>query len=260
MAIVVTASMEQRMKSSNRLFRRSPEFEHWLFLLGSALFVGLGFVVLVAQVTDDRPGPALAGPVIASAPIIERSDAAWAELTPAQQRALAPFKTSWATMNVDQRQRWLRTTNRFQAMPYQAQRRAHARMEQWARLTPQQRAQARLGFQQATSKLTEKQRHKRWEAYQRLPPKQRPQALASSSLQPKAPASVKVEPGTTTVLMTQLFRSESIDHAITQPEGDADAESAQTQRPLPTVDVHEAIGSPASLATETTLHAPSVEP
>jgi Protein of unknown function (DUF3106) len=217
--------------------------------------------VLVAQVTDDRPTRPQVGPAIASAPnIVERSDGAWAALTPAQQRALAPFKTSWAAMSVDQQQRWLRTVERFQAMSYQAQRRAHERMEQWARLTPQQRAQARLGFQQATRKLSDKQRHKRWEAYQKLRPEQRPQALVGSSLQPNAPASVKVEPGTTTVLITQLFRSESIDHAIAQPDDDAHAEGAESQPPLPTVDVHEAIGSPAPYATETTLPAPAVEP
>jgi hypothetical protein len=261
MAIVVMSLMEQYVKSNNRLFRRDPEFAHRLFLLCLVLFVGLSLVVLVAQVRDDQPALPQAKPTIVSAPSIdERSDAAWAGLTPAQQRALAPFKTSWATMSVDQQQRWLRTADRFQAMSGQAQRRAHARMEQWARLTPQQQAQARLGFQQATRKHSAKQRHDRWEAYQKLRPEQRPHALAGSSLQPTAPASVKVEPGTTTVLMTQLSRSESIDHAIAQPDGDAHAESAQTQPPLATVDVHEAIGPAASSATETTLPAPSVEP
>jgi Protein of unknown function (DUF3106) len=261
MAIVVRSLMELWVKSSNRLFRRNLEFARRLFLLRPALVVGLGFVVLIAQVTDDRPARPQAGPAIASAPNIdERSDAAWAALKPGQQRALAPFKTSWATMSVDQRQRWLRTVDRFQAMSYQAQRRAHLRMEEWARLTPQQRAQARLGFQQATRKLSDKQRDKRWEAYQKLRPEQRPQALVGSSLQPQAPASVKVEPGATTVLMTQLYRSESIDHAIAQPDGDAHAEGAESQRPPPTVDVHEAIGSPAPYATETTLPAPSVDP
>ena len=260
MDIVVTSFMEQYVKSSNRLFRRDQEFAHRLFLLCLALLVGLSLVVLVAQVRDDQPARPQARPTIASAANIDRrSDAAWAALTPAQQRALAPFKTSWATMSVDQQQRWLRTADRFQAMSGEAQRRTHARMEQWARLTPQQRAQARLGYQQATSKLSAKQRHDRWEAYQKLRPERRPHALAGSSLQPKAPASVKVEPGTTTVLMTQLFRSES-DHATAQPDSDAHAESAETQPPLAPVDVQKATGSPASSATETTLPAPSVEP
>jgi Protein of unknown function (DUF3106) len=252
--------LEQYVKSSKRLFRTYPEFAHGLFLLCLGLVVGLGLVVLVAQVRDAQPARPQASPAIVSAPSIdEQSNAAWAALTPGQQRALAPLKKSWATMSVPQQQRWLRTTERFQAMPYQAQRRAHARMEQWARLTPQQRAQARLKFQQAKSKLSDRQRYKRWEAYQELRPEQRPLAHAGSSLQPKAPASVKVEPGTTTVLITQLFRSES-GHATAQPDSDAHAESTENQPLVAPVDVQEATGSPAFSATETTLPDASVEP
>jgi Protein of unknown function (DUF3106) len=247
-------------KSSHRLFRRDAQLAHRLRMLGPAMVVGLGFVVLVAQMTDVPPTHPLAEAAVASAPNIdERPDAAWAALTPAQQRALAPFKTSWASMSDDQRSKWLRTVDRFQGMSYEAQRRAHQRMEQWASLTPQQRAQARLGYQKASRKLSDKQKNTRWEAYQKLRPSERPGAVVGSSLQPKAPASVRVEPGTTTVLMTQLFRAVPVD-PIAQPDGDAHTEGEEGPRSPSTVDVHEAIGSSAPDATETTLPAPSAEP
>ena len=266
MPIVVQLIVKPYVKSSDSLSRRHRQLPQRVFLLLLALVVGLGVVALVAQLRNDQPRndqPARteAVPTIASTPSTDaQRDAAWAALTPAQQRALTPLKASWATMSVDQQQRWLRTTDRFQAMSAQQQSRMHARMEQWARLTPEERTRARLGYRQAASKLSSKQRHDRWEAYQKLRPQQRSQALAASSLQPNAPASVRVEPGATTVLMTQLFRSESIDHAAAQPDGDAYAAGAETQPSPPTVDVQEASGSPASSAAGIMLPAPSLKP
>jgi Protein of unknown function (DUF3106) len=249
------------VKSRRRPFRRNAELAHRLPLLLLAFVAGLGFVALFGQWTNAPLTHSQSGPAVASAPNIgERSDAGWAALTLIQKQALAPFKTSWSTMSGDEQRRWLRTADRFQAMSKKAQRRAHERMEQWAQLTPQQRARARLAFQRATNKLSAKQRQDRWEAYRKLRPEQPPHALARLSLQPKAPASVKVEPGTTTVLMTQLFRTESVNHAFAQPEGDARAENAHTQSLPPTVDLHEGISLPASSATETTLPAPPTVP
>lgn len=92
-------------------------------------------------------------------------------------------------------------------------------MAEWARLSPDERARARLNFQQATQ-LSPQERQARWEKYQALPEAER-QALAARAVpsapgvarprapgasaptvRPVAPTVVQVQPGATTTLMS----------------------------------------------------------
>lgn len=249
------------MKINDSPSLRPPQSARRAFLSFLALIVGIGAVALVALLRDDSATRTEHAPTIALLPSIDhRSDAAWAALTPAQQRSLMPFKAKWATMSGDEQQRWLRTADRFQAMSPQKQRRLHTRMEQWARMTPQQQAQARMRYRAAASQLSTRQKQDRWEAYQKVRSENRTRTLAASSLKPKAPASVQVEPGATTVLMTQLFGSEFIAQGAAQPQDDAPVADAETRLQPPAGDVEEASDSSPPGASSSVLPAPSVQP
>jgi hypothetical protein len=107
-----------------------------------------------------------------------------------------------------------------------------ARMSEWARMTPQDRAQARLNFQQA-KQLPNQDRQDQWQAYQALPESERkaladraaakahegsakgpPElstkrnivanpSLSATPVKPVAPTVVQAAPGATTTLVTR---------------------------------------------------------
>jgi len=170
-------------------------------------------------------------------PIPRTADAAgptWASLSPQQQSALAPLKGDWSSIDAPRKAKWLDLADRYPKMPASEQQRMQARMTEWARLSPQQRAQARLNFQQA-KQLPNEERQDQWSAYQALPESER-KALASRAraaqrpgepvgkptpglsskrnivanpslsaapVKPVAPTVVQAAPGATTTLVTR---------------------------------------------------------
>lgn len=117
---------------------------------------------LAAEPAAVRPQPAAA-----------RSDgAAWASLSVAQKTALAPLQRDWPTIESSSRDKWLEVASRFPTMPAAERQRVQDRMAEWARLTPTQRTQARLQFQEARQ-VSPLDRQAKWEAYQALPEEQR---------------------------------------------------------------------------------------
>lgn len=100
------------------------------------------------------------------------ADAAWSQLTAAQRAALAPLQAQWAGIDPDRREMWLEVAQRFPAMPAEERARMQARMTEWSRLSPAERGQVRLQFQEA-QRWTPQERQARWEAYQSLHPQAR---------------------------------------------------------------------------------------
>jgi hypothetical protein len=98
----------------------------------------------------------------------------WSDLTPAQRTALRPLERDWTSIEPDRKEKWIEIAGRMPGMPATERERIQARMTEWARLSPQQRGQARLGFQEA-KELPPQDRHARWEAYQSLTPEQKKQ-------------------------------------------------------------------------------------
>jgi len=89
----------------------------------------------------------------------------------------------------------------------------HAKMALWSKLSPSQRAEARLRYLQA-AKLDAKSKRERWEAYNKMEPIQRPRTQASNQIEVVPPLSVRVRPGATTMMMPQLLgRAQSTDIA-----------------------------------------------
>ena len=106
----------------------------------------------------------------------------WHELKPAQQTLLKPLEREWSGIGAQHKQKWIEMSARFPTMSPPEQARIQERMAEWARLTPQQRSQARLHFQEA-KQVPAIDRKARWDAYQALSPEQKQQLAARAAPQ-----------------------------------------------------------------------------
>lgn len=106
---------------------------------------------------------------------------AWADLTPEQQKALAPLASEWDHLPAARKKKWLAIGNKFATMSAAEQQRVHKRMSEWMQLTPQQRRVARDSYSRA-KKLEPNQKSARWEQYQQLPDEQK-EKLANTAIE-----------------------------------------------------------------------------
>jgi hypothetical protein len=120
-------------------------------------------------------GGALAAPAPVAAPASQARPAVkpeaggprWNDLSPAQRQVLAPLAGDWNSIDDRGKERWLGVAGRFHKLPPEEQQRATQRMVEWSHMTPQQRTQARLNFQE-TRDVPKAERQARWEQYQAL--------------------------------------------------------------------------------------------
>ncbi|MGY4829420.1 DUF3106 domain-containing protein [Sphaerotilaceae bacterium SBD11-9] len=110
----------------------------------------------------------------------------WASLTPAQKNALRPLEREWGHIDPERRSKWLDIAHKFPSMSPAEQARIQARMEEWAKLTPPQRGQARMNYKEA-QQIPAQERKSRWEAYKALPPEQQKELAARKSPPPEQP-------------------------------------------------------------------------
>ncbi len=92
---------------------------------------------------------------------------AWSSLTAAQQKVLSPLRADWVTIDSARKSKWLEIAARFHSMPFDEQHRVQERMGEWARMSPTDRAAARLQFQ-GSRQLSADDRQASWAAYQAL--------------------------------------------------------------------------------------------
>ena len=135
------------------------------------------------------PLPALAGPAEATSSPSASGRIAWHLLSARQQLALQPLQKDWSTLSSDRQQKWLEVAARMPTMTADERSRIQERMAEWARMTPYQRGQARLQFQEVRQ-LQAEDRQARWEAYLALTDDERT-ALAGQAKR-AAPASPSV--------------------------------------------------------------------
>jgi hypothetical protein len=102
----------------------------------------------------------------ASAAAIEAGPT-WSALSPADRQVLAPLQHDWPQIELTRKQKWLEIAGRFPTLPEDEKHRVQDRMAQWARLTPAQRASARLQYQEVRQ-LPAEERQAKWQAYQAL--------------------------------------------------------------------------------------------
>jgi hypothetical protein len=113
----------------------------------------------------------------------------WAELSADQQMILAPLKPDWDNLEAERKRKWIGIAKRYPAMQTQEQERVQRRMQNWAKLTPEQRRQARETYREIARGPAKKRGDLRqqWADYQALPPHERERMV----FEPAEPAQTK---------------------------------------------------------------------
>ena len=137
----------------------------------SALMAMLG---VVSQAAWSQQG---ARPATAQAP---ESGPKWTELSATQRNSLRPLERDWSSIDADRKEKWIEIAQRIPSMNPTERERIQARMTEWARLSPTERGQARIGYQQA-KQVAPKDRQAQWEAYQALTAEQKRQLQAKAT-------------------------------------------------------------------------------
>lgn len=209
----------------------------------ATLVAAVSLVVMVQPSTAQGTAAAVnraasASPVAPAPAPAPATGPSWSSLTSTQRAALAPLERDWPRIDEPRKQKWLEIAARYPSLPVAERQRLHERMTEWSRLTPAERARARLSFQEA-KQLPAPERQARWEAYNALPAEQRrvlaergaakltdrPRPVATSAaasaaaasgpgpgrvaprsvaVKPVAPTSVQAKPGATTTPVNRI--------------------------------------------------------
>jgi broad specificity phosphatase PhoE len=155
-----------------------------------ALLVALALCFAGSADADDAAQPAPQQPGAKAAPAkpaakqaTKKKSAAvvrptWIELSPEQRQTLAPLQDDWENFERERRLKWVGIAKRYPKMTAEEQARVQRRMQAWAKLTPEQRRQARENYKNLAK---DKDRHgnlrEQWAEYQALPPEERQSLL-----------------------------------------------------------------------------------
>lgn len=149
-------------------------------------------------------GASNTSPALANKPVQTKPH--WESMSAAQKQALAPLAQLWPSMSEGHKRKWLALSQNFAQLPDADKSTLQGRMREWAALSPQQRAQARLNFADA-KQLPQDERRSKWEAYQALSAEekqklaaQKPVAKVGAAVAPKpiAPEKLAVPPAAST--------------------------------------------------------------
>jgi hypothetical protein len=143
---------------------------------------GLSALLLLCGLASWSLPPAHAQPVAARVAAVRATEHGerWSELKPAQREALRPLEHEWPGLDAQSKQKWLQLSARFPKLKPDERARVQARMADWAKLTPRQRGEARLNFQEA-KQLPAPDREARWKAYEALSPEQKARLAVKAS-------------------------------------------------------------------------------
>jgi hypothetical protein len=100
---------------------------------------------------------------------------------------LEPLKTQWPSISAAQKRKWQAMAKNFASLPADEKNKLHARVQEWAQLSPQQRAVARLNFGDTAQHSVDHKRAK-WEAYQSLSAEEKTKLAATSPTPPSGAA------------------------------------------------------------------------
>lgn len=92
----------------------------------------------------------------------------WNDLTPAQRDALSPLAGMWETLGPERKRKWLDVAAKYPNLTPDAQQRVQQRMDEFSKLSPEQRVTARENFRRAYE-LPADQRQEKLQRYQDLP-------------------------------------------------------------------------------------------
>jgi hypothetical protein len=146
-------------------------FTRFIAVIAYATLVGSAAALSWAQTNANAPSSpsAVASSSSKSTATPSPSQSAWQNLTALQRKALLPLAPYWAQLNAAQKNKWLAISTNFDKLAAKEQAVLHERMAAWASLSPQQRALARLSFNE-TKSMDADEKKSQWEAYQALSP------------------------------------------------------------------------------------------
>jgi hypothetical protein len=154
------------------------------------LFLSLALASGTWAQPPEAPKPAAAKPAAKAEKkkkAASSSRPAWAELSADQQQILAPLKPDWDSLEPERKRKWIGIAKRYPKMKPEGQARVQRRMQDWAKLTPEQRRQARENYRAiAKERRDKKNLREQWAEYQSLPPSER-ESLVQEPVKP-APA------------------------------------------------------------------------
>ncbi len=130
--------------------------------------------------SSGAPGGAASSPAHTNVKPASEQGVRWRDLKPGQQAVLKPLEREWPVIGAQHKQKWVELSAGFSKLSPAEQARIQERMTEWARLTTQERGQARLNFQEA-KQLNAIDRKARWDEYQALPPEKKQQLAARSA-------------------------------------------------------------------------------
>ena len=135
-----------------------------------ALVAGTGALLALAAAAASPQNPQVPRAAASSPALVARAEAGvrWRELSPQQREALAPLEREWPTIDAPRKQKWITLAGRFHSLGPDERARITERMSDWARLTPAERGQARMRFEEVRQ-VPAPDRNARWQAYQALP-------------------------------------------------------------------------------------------
>lgn len=162
-------------------------------------------------------------------------ESSWQKLDAQQQNALAPLAPHWSQISAAQKNKWLTMSKNFDKLSTKEQVMLHERMSDWAALSPQQRAQARLIFNE-TKGIGSEEKKSHWEAYQALSAEEKKklaaqqttgiQGAATASQAPPASKVIRLPGKTTTGIeagksspVTVIDKKTLLPTTVASPEG-----------------------------------------
>ena len=141
-------------------------------------FVLAASTAAIAQTPPPTAKAPVPPPPFATAAGRTEAGVPWKSLTPAQRQALAPLERDWSGIDAQRKQKWVQIADRYPSLPPQEQARIAERMNEWARLTPAQRGEARLRYQESQQVPD---RSAKWQEYQNLSPESRQEFAARAA-------------------------------------------------------------------------------
>ncbi|MDP3621463.1 MAG: DUF3106 domain-containing protein [Polynucleobacter sp.] len=186
------------------MYRPSPpHFRHVPVPLLRGL-LALGLMFMIPMLAPSNPALAQNAPPTAAVSAAKHSGN-WENLSPVQQRILAPLEEDWSYLSNERRQKWIQVANLYPKMKTVDQERLQLRMNDWAKLSQKDRRIARDNYL-SSLRFPAEEKTTAWQAYQQLSPeekkklaakedkKKKPTAANSPALQARPPATPSVTP------------------------------------------------------------------
>jgi Protein of unknown function (DUF3106) len=138
------------------------------------LAILLGVLALLnssARAQSDEQAISTASGIGMKKSILVVAEPLWVDLSPANKVFLKPFEKSWYTLTPVERKSWVTLANKVPKLSAPEQKKAAARVNEWAALTPEQRKLARANYRLAQN-LNKDERTEQWQRYESMTPAQ----------------------------------------------------------------------------------------